>query len=256
MNYKAQISGQGPDVVFIHGWGMNSEVFRETAERLSNNFRIHLIDLPGFGQNKHVSCEYSLGAISEMILPAIPIGATIIGWSMGGLIALNIALKHQIHCSKLGLIACNAQFSQTDDWSTAMKTDVLNQFVQSLDDNYQLTLQRFLMLQARGGDNAKDTIRLLKDRLFQYGEPDQAALYGGLSLLKSTSFVSQLPDISVPTLLLFGRLDALVPVSASTEMANAIPDSRLVILPKAAHAPFLSHFEETITHLIEFFNER
>ena len=255
MSFVVQTIGTGPDIVFFHGWGMNSEVWQETARVLSENYRVHLIDLPGFGQNNHESCDYEIDSLTQMILPHLPEQAIIVGWSMGGLLAMNIAVKFPQRISKLILIASNAQFVASDDWPTAMRPEILDGFVKNLSEDYQQTLQRFLMLQARGGDNSRETIRALKHRLYQHGEPAAPALSGGLALLKNTKLVNQLSDIKVPVLLLYGKLDALVPVAAAEKMAQAIPDAKLHIFQKAAHAPFISHYNEFINEVDRFLND-
>ncbi len=243
------IIGEGPDVVFFHGWGMNSEVWQQTAQVLSKKYRVTLIDFPGFGKNRKIHCDFQLDSLTNCVLSYVPSNAVVVAWSMGGLVAMNIVLKYPEHISKLVLVASSAQFVESIAWPAAMKKSVLDGFVKNLSENFKLTLQRFLMLQARGGDNAKETIRMLKQRLYQYGEPDEAALKGGLKLLENSSFVEQLKDMNLPVLLMFGKLDALVPIAAAEKMAVCFPCGQLVIFAKAAHAPFLSHFDEFINAL-------
>ena len=256
MTLSVEIIGKGPDIVFLHGWGMNSEVWFETVDELSNNYRVTLIDLPGFGKNANVNCEFQLDKLTECILPHVPQGAILVGWSMGGLIAMNITLKYPERIQKLVLISCNAQFSASANWPAGMKAEVLDGFVKNLSEDYKQTLQRFLMLQARGGDNAKETVRALKQRLYKHGEPAQDALRGGLQLLKNTSFVDQLNEIKLPVLLMFGKLDALVPVAAAEEMMARFPQAQLIVFPKAAHAPFISHFKDFISAFNNFLTDK
>jgi len=252
---QVETIGNGPDIVFFHGWGMNSAVWLQTLGVLSRNYRVSLIDFPGFGKNIEVPCDQQLDTLTDCILPHVPKDAVIVAWSMGGLVAMNIALRCPGYMSKLVLIASNAQFVVSDTWSTAMRAEVLDGFVENLNADYRQTLQRFLMLQARGGDNAKETIRALKQRLYQYGEPDKKALKGGLQLLKNTRFVTQLAKMDLPVLLMFGKRDALVPVAAAQQMQQRFPNARLVTFATAAHAPFLSHFDEYIKSLRDFLAE-
>jgi pimeloyl-[acyl-carrier protein] methyl ester esterase len=253
---KIDVQGAGPDIVFFHGWGMNAEVWRETAEALSKHYRVTLVDFPGFGKNTDLVCDYDLDVLTDYILPHIPKKAILVGWSMGGLIATNIALKYPDHAEKLVLVSSNAQFSQLDNWPSGMKPEVLEGFVKNLSEDFKITLQRFLMLQARGGDNAKETIRALKKRLYQHGEPAQFALQGGLQLLKNISFVERLNELKLPVLLMFGRLDALVPIAAAQAMNKMLPQSTLYIFDKAAHAPFMSHFDEFMNELTNFLSKQ
>jgi len=244
--------GQGPDIVLLHGWGLNAEVWHSVVERLQQNYRVTVIDLPGHGRSVDAKVEYSLDVLAQALMDIIPDNSVLLGWSMGGLIAQKIALRYPEKVGKLILMACNAQFVQSNDWPFAMKPEVLNMFVENLLSDYKATLQRFLMLQARGGDNTRDTIRELKQRLYAHGEPDTQALYGGLQLLKNSRFVDQLPDISVPVLLILGRLDALVPCKAGQAMAEKIENVELHIFDKSAHAPFISHLDDFLDVLESF----
>ena len=252
---QVETTGSGPDVVFFHGWGMNSEVWQQTVEILSANHRVTPIDFPGFGKNINVECDFDLDTLTECVLPYVPEGAAVVAWSMGGLVAMNIALRYPNKLSKLVLIASNAQFSASVAWPSSMRKDVLDGFVENLNNDFKQTLQRFLMLQARGGDNAKETIRALKERLYKYGEPREDALRGGLQLLKNISFVDKLNKIDLPVLLMYGKLDALVPIAAADEMMARLPQARLVVFPKAAHAPFISHFNDYINELSLFLSD-
>ncbi len=65
-----------------------------------------------------------------------------------------------------------------------------------------------------------------------------------LDFIKSIKMQAILPKVKCPCLLIFGQKDALVPVNAGLYLNAHIPDSRLLVLPKAAHAPFISHSSE------------
>ena len=51
MDLNVKVAGNGPDLVLLHGWGMNADVWDETAEQLSQQFRVHSVDLPGHGRS-------------------------------------------------------------------------------------------------------------------------------------------------------------------------------------------------------------
>ncbi len=254
MSLYVHSTGQGPALVLLHGWGMNAEVWLDMIAGLKENYRLISIDLPGYGRSKAVKCNYSLDGLLDVLLPCLPGKSHILGWSLGGLIAQAIAFKHAQRVDKLVLLASNAQFQQTTDWPYAMQPAVLNGFMQNLEKDYKQTLQQFLMLQALGAENAKQTICELKQRLFIHGKPDTAALKGGLLLLQNASMVDALSQISCPTLLINGKLDGLVPVSAGQQMQQLLPDAQLKVLDKAAHAPFISHADLCIKYLTEFLN--
>jgi len=246
MSLYVETRGEGQDIVLLHGWGFNAAVWHTVADELSKDYRVTLIDLPGFGRSVDVKSDYEMNSLVELLVKVIPKNAILLGWSMGGLIAQAIALQYPKHLKKMILLASNAQFIISESWPSAMKASVLEGFIDDLVGNFKRTLQVFLMLQAQGGDNARDVIRELKEKLFAHGDPDEDALRGGLMLLKNTSFVSQLEEIKLPVYLMYGRLDTMVPLAAAESMTEKIPRSKLHVFESAAHAPFISHYDEFI----------
>jgi carboxylesterase BioH (pimeloyl-CoA synthesis) len=103
MLYNSTI-GIGPDLVLLHGWGFNSELFNNLIDRYKNQYRITMIDLPGHGRSDDVS-----GGLDEWcdeIIKNLPDNPILLGWSLGGLLAINIATKIKI--SKLILVDFHA----------------------------------------------------------------------------------------------------------------------------------------------------
>jgi len=244
MTLYSETFGSGDDVVFLHGWGFNSAVWHKVVSGLSQNYRVTVIDLPGFGQSADVKCDYQLDSLVGLLINVIPEKATLLGWSMGGLIAQGIALQYPQHLKKMILLGSNAKFMADDEWPHAMKQHLLDGFIDELITNFKRTLQVFLMLQAQGGDHVKETIRELKEKLYLHGEPDEAALRGGLLLLKNTNLAPRLSSIEIPVHLFYGRLDTLVPLAAAKVMEEEIPNAQLHVFQQSSHAPFISHYDE------------
>ena len=96
--------GQGRSIVALHGWGMNQLVWQPIRERLSQQAQVTWIDLPGHGR----SVELKLGNLAEVVeqlIPYIPEGAVLIGWSLGGIIAQALAQRLPTQVAGLVLIA-------------------------------------------------------------------------------------------------------------------------------------------------------
>lgn len=231
---------------------MNSEVWFEVQAALQSSVCVTCIDLPGHGRSREVAFPLAYEQMLELLDAIIPENASLIGWSLGGLIAQGLVLRKPEKYNRLVLIASNAQFQQSQRWSCAMKPEVLDDFIKNLHENYRSTLQQFLMLQALGAEDAKHTIRELRQRLFLHGEPDPAALENGLLYLKNISLIDRLGEIKIPVMLVNGKLDSLVPVAAAEKMQKLIPHASLNLVEKAGHAPFLSHSERVITLLKKF----
>ena len=247
--------GQGPDLVLLHGWGLHAGIWELIAEPLAQYFTLHFIDLPGFGRSPIPNEEYSLSLLTEQVLSVAPEQSHYLGWSLGGVVATQIAIEAPQRVNKLITVASNPRFVQTDGWANAMKANIMDSFCKYLEEDYQGTIIRFLAIQAIGSETQKEDIKKLRDTVFLHGMPASKALRGGLALLNKVDLRDEFMNIKAPMLRLYGRLDSLVPHKTAEEVAMLIPHSEHKIYPKASHAPFLSHKDIFINDVKEFLHD-
>lgn len=239
MTLHCATTGAGRDLVLLHGWGANAAVWNETASELARRFRVHCVDLPGHGGSS--SCvPYTLDAVTDALANALPQPVAVCGWSLGGQLALNWALRRPVQVRCLVLIATTPRFVRNADWKWGIATNVFDAFARGLVRNGSATLQRFIALQAQGDTDARTVMRRLRALIRAYGEPHIDALAAGLQLLKETDLRASLPQIAQPTLLLHGDRDALVPLAAGQRLQRALPCAELETIAGAAHAPFVA----------------
>jgi len=237
--------GQGQPLVLIHGWGLNSGVWRPLAEKLSLHYQVITIDLPGFGLNTtHPLQTYTLAHVSEQITNAINTPAIYIGWSLGGLVATDIALNYPEKVQALVTIGSSPCFEEKQESWPGIKPSVLQLFHQQLSNDIKKTLDNFLKIQAMGSPHIRQDIKQLHDLIMAYPLPSQDTLEQSLRLLSSEDLRSQLINIRLPFLRLYGKLDSLVPKTAIAHINQLSPNSEYYIFDKASHAPFISHFDE------------
>ncbi len=248
---SVDIHGHGPDLVLLHGWGMHGGIWDALREPLAQKFRLHLIDLPGYGASAHRE-PYTLAELARAVAQAMPERAHVCGWSLGGQVALRLALDFPARVERLVLIATTPCFRQRPDWPHGMDEPTMEEFARSLEQDYAGTLKRFLSLQARSGDDAREVIAALRAKLFERGEPSLETLRGGLKLLHDLDLRDEVHGIVQPTLVLQGERDALTPPGAGAWLARAVPGASLVTVRGSAHAPFLSHRGETTDALERF----
>ncbi len=251
-----QSRGTGSDVVLLHGWGLNSGVWEPMCETLQQHHRVTLVDLPGFGRNAdYLPDDYSLEMIADWLADYLPQNCTLVGWSLGGLIAQQLALSSVDKISKLILVASSPKFTEADQWP-GIKPPVLAMFEQQLERDFSKTLDRFMAIQAMGSDSAKRDIKTIKRNIQDYPIPDERALRAGLQLLANTDLRTQIKHISVPTYRLYGRLDSLVPHKAIDQIAALQTHCQSKIFAHASHAPFISHPDEFLEYLLEILAEQ
>jgi len=262
MSVHVESVGRGRPLVMLHGWGMHSGLWVPLLPRLIERYRLHLVDLPGHGYSDALAAPppLSLSRVVDAISRAIaetsaPSPLTILGWSLGGQVALEWARLQPERVGTLVLMSTTPSFVQRPDWPHAMAEGTLRQFGDELRVAYRQTLQRFVTVQVQVSEHARDTLGSLRSHLLARGEPSPQALRDWLELLASTDLRSTIGAISQPTLVVAGDRDTLTPVAAARWLANALPQASLTVLPGAAHTPFLSHPEAVVAALDAFAGE-
>ncbi|HQU17065.1 MAG: pimeloyl-[acyl-carrier protein] methyl ester esterase [Chromatiales bacterium 21-64-14] len=241
MTLHVECRGAGPDVVLIHGWGLDGSIWDTTAAWLAPRFRLWVVDLPGHGLSPLADARaFQLDAVADAVRAAVPPGAVWVGWSLGALVAMAAAVTGPHAVARLALVAGTPRFTCAPDWPYGIRADVLDTFAADLERDYEGTLNRFLSLQTRGSAAARATLRTLRRRPVRHA-PALDALRGGLALLRDTDLRARLHALSVETLVLAGGRDTLVPAAASQALARALPRARIEMFPEAGHVPFLSH---------------
>lgn len=237
---------------FIHGWGMNHAVWQPVLDKLPNHIVATAIDIAGFGLNANqMPAQYNLASISQMVSEQITQPGLVIGWSLGGLIAQQLALTSPQKLTGLITVGSTPKFCESDNWP-GVKEQVLVDFQQQLANDYKQLLARFLAIQTIGSPTAKQDLKSLQQLLLTLPEPNQTALKSGLTILAQTDLRAQLNQIKTPTLRMYGRLDSLTPASVIKPIAALQPEAQTHIFAKASHAPFLSHCDEFIETLLQF----
>lgn len=222
--------------VFLHGWGLHGGIWAETRAGLPGLAP----DLPGYGDTPSVS-PYTAETLADAVAETLDTAVELIGWSLGGMVALALATRHPDKVARLVLVGTSPAFVSRPDWPHGLAPEVLAGFVDSLRQDYRATLLRFLSLQARGGDAAREVIARLRETVFQRGEPAAEALAAGLDLLRDVDLRAVASRVRCPTLVVHGAYDTLCPAEAGRWLAGQIPGARLALHERAAHAPFLSH---------------
>ena len=247
-----EIRGEGPDIVLLHGWALHGGMWGPWIEALSRQARLHFIDLPGHGRSAWPEGTATLRDLARAVSPHVPSGAAVLGWSLGGMVALELARSRPGELAALVLVATTPCFLAREDWAAGMNPGVLEGFAAGLAGDYRRTLSNFLALQTWGDENATQALRSLRANLDSHGEPDPQALAAGLGILRHADLRDDLASIAIPTLVIAGEHDRITPVAAGRELASRLPSARFVEVPKAGHAPFLSH-PDTVRREVESF---
>lgn len=248
-------------LVLLHGWGLNSAIWQPMISNLpaefTDFFHIITVDLPGFGINTNKSISpYSLANICESIANTLDQPAIYVGWSLGGLVATEMALKFPEKVLGLITVASTPRFTEQTseelldgkketqlEWP-GIKARVLSAFHQQLHEDAVKTINGFLKLQAMGSPHVRQDIKLISKLVFQHELASKDTLDVSLNLLEISDYRLQLINIQKPFLRLYGSADSLVPKSVIGQVAKLAKNSEQHIFERASHAPFISHLDD------------
>jgi len=252
MTLNVRSRGAGRDLVLVHGWGTHGGIWSELAENLSLKYRVHAVDLPGCGES--AGCDpYTLDHIVMMLRNELPPQCGVVGWSLGGQIALSWAQRAPAQVERIALIATSPCFSRRADWPHAVSGELLDDFRRALAEEGLAPLRRFYSLGALGDRRARKAAARLRGCLKNGGAPSAAALEGGLKVLLDTDQREVLGAVSQPALVLHGDQDRVAPLAAGQQLSRRLPNAEFVVISGAAHLPFVTALPEVAGHLSRFF---
>jgi len=244
--------GQGPALVMLHGWGLNLRVFDRLRRRLAGDYTVIGIDLPGHGRSTWEPALQHCDAQLELLRQALPPRASILGWSLGGQLALQLAARVDTEVQRLILLATTPRFVCSDDWPQAMASATLERFAQQLTQDYRRTVADFLELQVRGSAAADEVLQHLRASLLEHGEAQAPALGAGLEMLRQNDLRALASRCTLPTLIMAGQHDRITPPAAARALARLMPHAAYLELRRAGHALFLSHVEDVAREVRNF----
>jgi len=235
--------GQGSPLVLLHGFALHGGLFAPLLPALAKRHCVHVVDLPGHGRSDPIT-PWTIDAIVaalERVFAEETAPLAVMGWSLGGVVALSWALAHPGRIRRLALVATSPRFVADEAWPHAMAPQTLARFGDELRVAWKLTLRRFLSLQVQGSAAGRATLATLQQQIFARGEPDSATLQAALATLSNADLRSDVGRIAIPTLVVAGERDTLAPPGVAAWLARALPAAELLCLPGAGHLPFLSH---------------
>lgn len=237
-------------VYLIHGWAANHHIFDDLIPRLPANWQIHAIDLPGHG-TAPFDGRFDVAATADALAAQISEPAYILGWSLGGQVALYLAARHPEKVRALCLTASFAKFQAAPDYPEGLSNPALAKMVGLFGQDYHKYMKQFLQLQFLYAKDQHPILEKILPDIVKHGAP--SALQAALDAVGEADARALLPQIHAPALLVFGGKDSITPPRMGEYLHRHLPYSELHIIDKAAHAPFLTHAETFASMLTDFF---
>jgi len=249
-------AGNGPPLVFLHGWCMSSRVWAFQDE-LAASYRVIKLDLRGHGRSSTSAYGYAFADFA-IDLPAFFAqldlhGATLVGWSMGAQVALQAfpALRQQLVA--LVLVSGTPKFIAAEDFPYAISAIEGRGMALRLKRDYDRTMEGFIRRMFVDGELEWDTYKRIARQVIRESRlPELYVALESLAVLVEGDQRHMLADVDLPTLIIHGDQDQICLPEAASYMARQIADARLWMLEGVGHAPFLSRPAEFNAILKDF----
>lgn len=233
-----QRGGEGPPLVLAHGAAEDGRIWAPQLADLSDEFTVLAWDEPGTGGSSDLPHDFALADIADVlaaVLDTLGLGpAHLAGLSWGGTVLLELYRRHPEHVATLIMIDTYA------GWKGSLPADEVRARVAGA--RKMLSVRDEEVDPTFPGLFASDPpphVVLLLAAIAASVRPD--TLRTELTIMAQADLSALLPQIAVPTLLIWGRDDARSPLSVAHRFHEAIPDSTLVVIDDAGH---LSHLEQ------------
>ncbi|HZG60154.1 MAG TPA: alpha/beta hydrolase [Anoxybacillus sp.] len=222
-------------IVLIPGWGMKGTIWLPLVEQLKPSFSIYCVEWDGVETIADFKQKVVQLVEENGLSSFIPIG-----WSLGALIALELAISIPEKMDRLVLIGGTSRFTKGDGYEAGWERRVVERMKRQLVRNREQTLSSFFasLLCEEEQDKVLDFER-------HFHNAELQGLLVGLDYLMTTDIRFALHEITVPLLLIHGEEDAICPPSASRYIFEQTRDNAMLkLLPKTGHVPFLTKTDE------------
>ncbi|MBO9349809.1 alpha/beta hydrolase [Chloroflexus sp. MS-CIW-1] len=229
---------KGPAIVFLHGWGAFKELWWSTLRDLGRDYRCFAIDMPGHGESRLGQAD-QIERIATLVADfCADLGLTaiiLVGHSMGGSVAVEVTLRYPHLVRRLALIDAAVDAYRMPTYTRLYLLPAIGwpvfRITQAIGRAFRPIGQRI------PHDHGGGWIRPWVRRASYLATFDPEGLYRILRSLFATRADERLQQIRVPTLVLTGQFDSLVPPSHARRLAQVIPGARYVVLPASIHNP-------------------
>ena len=253
-----EMDGNGFPLLLLHGFTGGARTMWPLGRRLTPVRHVAAVDMPGHGRtglpaDPHLfGFEHTVDALAHLLEHRDHMPADVVGYSMGGRIALGLAVRHPGHVASLSLIGASAGISDVVERSARRRSDD-GLAEDLLDHGLELFVDRWMASplfasQVRLGPDA------LADARAQRMDNDPEGLAGslrGAGVGSQPSYWQDLAGIYAPTLLVVGDEDPKFRATAM-RLAAGLPRSTISVVPEAGHAPHLENLDRTSTVILRF----
>lgn len=260
-----RIAGSGPTLLLVHGIAGDGETWTDIMERLAHKYTLIAPDLPGHGISDKPVGDYSLGALASMIRDLmVALGhenATMVGHSLGGGVVMQFAYQFPQRCERLVLVSSGGLGGDVNLILRAACLPGADLFLAAVAGPLAAaggfvggTLGRFGWKPGPDLEEVTSGFASLADRETRTAFLHTLKAVVGIEGQRANAMDRLYLASEMPSLLIAGGRDPIIPASHTEEAHEMMPGSRLTVFPKAGHMPYLDEpalFTAALTEFID-----
>lgn len=243
-SYYRDIGAENPPLVLIHGAGGTHLYWPPEIRRL-HGYCVYAIDLPGHGKSETIDGQQTIGDYARYLiqwLESIQLRrAVFVGHSMGGAIALTLAIHHPEYVVGLVLIGSGARLR--------VRPELLNYAADVT------TFYKAADLQVTFSFSPNTSPRLVELASRRMEATRQSVLYGDLLACNRFDVMDRLASVQQSTLVICGADDQMTPVRYAQYLSSSIPNARLSVIPNSGHMVMLEQPHLVTESLLSFLKD-
>jgi 4,5:9,10-diseco-3-hydroxy-5,9,17-trioxoandrosta-1(10),2-diene-4-oate hydrolase len=255
--------GTGPAVMLLHGWNHHAEAWiRNIGPVARAGYRVVALDLPGFGRSGMPHIDYSLRGYSRFItrlMDALRMDrAALVGSSMGGAISLKTAIDHPSRVSAVVGVDPAGMFERPPRLWSLLASPALRAVVRPFVGRRRILEESHKNAYFDKTLSSPQQVDVMAEAHLQPGYRDHfLAMAQSLATTPAGEQLWQeLPGLTMPVLVVWGRQDRTLPVHHAYRAAQRIPGSELVLYDQCGHLPMYEKAEDFNRDMVDFLQRR
>jgi pimeloyl-ACP methyl ester carboxylesterase len=246
-----EVLGQGDPLLLVPGLGVTCRTWDPVLPELARHFTLIMVDNRGLGMSSpkrppRTTADYSTDLVE--LLDKLQLDRTnVLGLSLGGIISQRFAVDHSSRVERLVLVSCADRFSPFLKQTALMLRHALRRFKW---EEFAHAMELLGTSPEYWDLNEKLVEQRIRTKCDT--EVDRRSVATQLRCLIGSELSEDDYKILGPTLVIAGEDDRLIPACYARRMAEKIPGSRFVSLPRCGHNPFQERPDEVLPQVIEF----
>ena len=245
--------GPGPVVVLLHGFPLDRSMWTHQRSSVGAVYRVISPDLRGHGSSAAPDGIYTVDSMADDVLElldALQLTEPLVigGLSMGGYLALSIAVRHPERVK--GLMLMNSRAAADTPEAAKAREQRAEEIERSGETEPVISAMLPRMFARKTFERHPELVARMHARMLRTPARTIAGTLRGLAIRPDRS--ADLPSISIPTLVMAGLEDQIIPLEESQRIVDLVPNARLVTIPDAGHVAPLENPESANAAILKF----